>query len=407
MGIWRRRDSVLQRSSSPIVIDRKLLRFRRLVERHGEVLDLFADLKEKQSGDYILDRQYIEANLDRAYERVRQILYDMHVLSDSESGEGYDQLDRLRSVSEKILREASGHSDKRGRLPGEQEVEWETLALQALLKDLTRVSASARKGEPQFETGPPVPQSLEEWAGWGHLKAAQWITDRLPSASVKPSTHLCREETGAFVIQAFVMGGVSKAEDALRRCLAHGPSEQPQGSSLVPLSYFMQGLRGSSNGEGPRRIRLADPRKQGAEGLTEPLRLYAGEGFLLLLLPSSSPVRLFCCSLSVDESENLLHLYGTPPPSLFEQLACGPSSEQQEPFPAHRCAFSGNWMYWASRFSWAQGEERVRMLGGALAAGMALCGSGASREDLSKCLEKEITGFLKQIVLSDRVPPFS
>ena len=407
MGIWTRRDYVRRRSSSPIVIDRKLLRFRRIVERHGEVLDLFADLKEKQSGEYILDRQYIEANLDRAYAGVRQILYDMHVLADSESGEGHEQLDRLRSVSEKILRESSEDPDEKGGLSGEEEFDWETVALQEIFKDLTRVSADERNAESKPQQGPGVPRSLAEWAGWGHLKAAQWITDNLPSVSAAPTASLCGEETGAFCIQAFVMGGVSKAEDALKQCLAREPTEHAKIPSLFPLSYFLQGLGRSSNWAGGRQIRLEDPRKLGARGPADTLQLYAGEGFLLLLLPSSLPVRLFCCSLSVHESQTLVYLYGNPHPSLFEQLASGPSSAGGEAFPAHRCAISGSWMYWASRFSWAQGEERVRMLGGALGECMTLRGSGASREDVHKCLEKGITGFLKQIALSDRGSVFS
>jgi hypothetical protein len=109
----------------------------------------------------------------------------------------------------------------------------------------------------------------------------------------------------------------------------------------------------------------------------------------------------------VYESENLLYLYGTPRPSLFEQLASRPSSTGAEAFPARRCAISGRWIYWASRFSWAQGEERVRMLGGALAECLTVCGSGASQEDVMKCLEEVITGFLKQIALSDRGSEFS
>jgi hypothetical protein len=385
------------------VIDRKLLRFRRLVERHGEVLDLFADLKEKQAGDYILDRQYIEANLDRAYEGVRQVLYDMHVLSDSESGEGYDQLDGLRSVSEKILREASEHPDEKGGLNGEEEPDWETLALKDLLQDLTRVSDNEANGGSRLEIEPPLPQSLVEWARWGHMKAAQWITENLPSLSVAPTTNLCGGETEAFLIRVFLMGGVSKPEDALRQCLAEGPSLRTEVPSLLPLSYFLEGLRHTSNGSAGPQIRLADSRKLGARDPAETLQLYAGEGFLLLLLPSFLPVRLFCCSLSVHESENLLYLYGNPPPSLFEQLACGPSSQQQQVFPAHQCAASGTWMYWASHFSWAQGEERVRMLGGALAECMKAAGNGASQEDVNKCLEKEITGFLNQVALSHRV----
>jgi hypothetical protein len=326
------------------------------VEQHGEVLDLFADLKEKQSGDYILDGHYIEAGLDRVYEGVRRILYDMRVISDSDSGEGYDQLDRLRSVSERILREAYQGGDRQEGSSGEEELDWETLALQMLFQDLTRVPAYGPRAVTGKETGLAAPESLTEWAGWAHLRAAQWITDNLPRVSPAPSMKVFDEGTEAFCVQVFVLGGVREAEVAIRQCLAQEPAVHTGATSLLPLRYFLEGLCSPSHGTEARQLCLEDTGKKGAGEPAAQLQIYAGEDFLLL-----------------------------------------------RPFPAHRCGISGRWMYWASRFSWAQGEERVRMLGHSLAESTTVCGNGTTEEDVSRCLQAGITNFLEQIVVGDPI----
>ena len=409
MGIWRRREASRQKPPSPNATDRKVIRFRRVVEQHGEVLDLFADLKDKQSGDYILDRQYIEARLDRAYEGVRRILYDMHVLSDSESGEGYDQLDSLRSISEKILREApEGLAENQGE-PGDEAPDWETMALQALFEDLTRAPSYGSGTRAGAGTEPAVPQSLVEWAGWAHMKAAEWITDNLRSVSASPTAHLCGEASAGLSIQAFVLGGASGAEKKVKQCLAGEPSGRIEDLPLVPLSYFFEGLFRASDGAGVRRPRLADRKKSASRvGGATPLHLYAGDGFLLLRFPSSLSVRLFGCSLSADERENLLYLFGCPLPSRLEGLPSGPFCSETEPFPAHGCGIAGRWMYWATGFSWAQGEERVRMLGHMLSPCMPLPGGGTETpESVSPCLQEGILRFLKEVVFGERASAFS
>jgi hypothetical protein len=401
MGIWTRRDSSQQRSSSPIAIDRKVIRFRRLVEQHGEVLDLFADLKEKQSEDYILDGQYIEAGLDRAYEGVRRILYDMHVISDSDSGEGYDQLDRLRSASEKILKEARNGARRKDGSPGEEEQDWETIALKTLFQDLTRVPSYGRPNVTGVETAVPAPESVTEWAGWAHLKAAQWMTDNLSHLSPVPAMKVLDVGTKAFCFQVLVLGGVREAEVAIRQCLGQEPAVKAGVTSLLPLRYFLEGLCSPSDGREARQLSLVSKGKQKAGKGEAPLQIYTGEDFLLLQLASSLPVQLFWCSLSVHQSENLIYLYGMPHPALFEKLVSGPFSSEQEPFPAHRCGISGRWMYWASRFSWAQGEERIRMLGHSLSESMTDHGSETTREDVTKYLHAGITRFVEQIARSD------
>jgi hypothetical protein len=402
MGIWWRCGSSQRRSLSPITIERKIIRFRRLVEQHGEILDLFADLEEKQSGEYILDRQYIEARLDRAYEGVRRILYDMQVLSDANRSQVYDQLDRLRSVSEKILRDAQKGPDQQADPPGEDALDWETLALQALFQDLTRVPAYGPGAAPRTETEPAPPESLTEWAGWGHLMAAQWIAEHLPSVSPTPFANLCDKETGELRVRVFVLGDEGESEEALRQCLAPEPSDATEASSLLPLRTFLQGMGSPMDEDGKRRLRLECRGKQEAEKRAPLLDLYAGADFLLLRLPSSLPLQLFWCSLSLQPSENRIYLYGTPFPSLFEQGTLETLSPEKEPFHTYRCGIAGRWMYWASHFSWAQGEERVRMLGHFLSHGINAHGSGTTQEDMSKHLRKGMAGFLKQTAMAQR-----
>jgi len=402
MGIWRRWTASQRRPSSPIEIDRKVIRFRRLVEKHGEVLDLFGDLKDKQSGEYILDRQYIEARLDLVYEAVRRILYDMHVVSDADSAEGYDQLDRLRSVSEKILRDASRAPDQQSGSPEEDELDWETLALQALFQDLTRVPVYGPGALCRTETEPAPPESLTEWAGWGHVKAAQWIAEHLPRVSPPPFTNLRVEETECVRVQVFVLGGVRETGDTLRQCLAREPSGHTAPSSLLPLRTILEGLCNRTDGNRPTRLCTEKGTKQKAGGDVTQLQIYTGDDFLLLRLPPFLPLRLFWCSLSLQPNENLIYLYGAPFPSLFGQGPLAPFSSEKEPFPSYRCGIAGRWMYWASHFSWAQGEERVRMLGHALAQGMTAGGSGATQKEVNERLQEGIAGFLKQTAMPQR-----
>jgi hypothetical protein len=402
MAIWRRWPAPKRRSASAISIDRKVIRFRRLVEKHGEVLDLFADLQDKQSGEYILDRQYIEARLDLAYESVRRMLYDMHVVSDVDTSEGYDQLDRLRSVSEKILRHAREAPEQRTGPQGEDALDWETLALQALFQDLTRAPTYGPDAACTTETEPAPPESLTEWAGWGHVKAAQWIAEHLPSVSPAPFTDLSDEETGEFRVQVFVLGGVRAIDDTLQQCISREPWVHRTPSSLLPLRIFLEGLCGRA-GEAEGRQLCAERKKRlRGEEVAAQFHLYAGDDFLLLRLPPFLPLRLFWCSLSLQPCENLIYLYGANSPLPPGQDPLTPFLAEKVPFPSYRCGISGRWMYWASHLSRAQGEERVRMLGHAVAQGLTVRGTGAIENDLSGRLHEGVAGFLKQTAMPQR-----
>jgi len=386
-------------------MDRKVIRFRRIVEKHGEVLDLFADLKDKQSGEYILDRQYIEASLDRGYEGVRRVLYDMHVISGSQGAEGYDQLDRLRSLSEKILQDHQKLTDQKEASSREEGPDWETLALQELFRDLTRVpdhSADDGKGKPDATPAEAVPESLAEWVGRAHLKAARWMIDNLPRVSPAPTLVLLDEEEETFRIQIFLLGGESRAEGPLEQCLARDGPVRTGLHLFFPLRYFLEGFRDPPDGRSAWQLRPANKDKKKDMDQEAQLQLYASEEFLLLRLPSSLPVRLFGCSLSVQQRENLIYLHGEPFPSPREQRSTECFSSETVPFPAHRCTLDGRWMYWALRFSWAQGEERIRMFGQSLARSMRIPGNGATQEDVGKSLQEGMSVFLRETAMPQK-----
>ncbi len=403
MGFWTRWDPSRERSLAPIAIDRKIIRFRRLVEQHSEVLEIFRDLEEKQSGEYILDRRYMEARIDRVYEGARRILYDMHVISDSHSDEGYEALDRLRAVSEKILKEAFAASGRQGLASRGETADWETLALQALFQDMTRAPVYGTGADSGTPTGAVAPESLTEWVGWGHLGAAQWLADSLPDGP-PPVATLMDEETGLWTLRVFALGGVKGAEAVIRDSLARQPSGRPDTTSLLPLRVFLEGLTRSPDEAGGRRLRLEDTGRQKADKRTVRLDLYAGDDFLLLRLPAVSSLRLFWCSVGMEPAEQRLYLYGTSPP-------CRPRGVQkpflaaQHPYPVYRCRIADKWMYWASHLSWAQGEERVRVLGHSLAAGMTLRGDPAGGEPVGTGFQESIAAFLKQTTMLQREVP--
>ena len=394
MGIWKRRLALKKGSSPPLALDRKITRFQRLVENHAEILDLLSDLKDKQSGEYILDRQYVEAQLDRAYEGVRRILYDMHVICDSASGEGFSELDSLRCVSEEILKDPWKEGHEQSEFNGEGDPDWEFVALQAIYKDLTRMQASGAASEASGGTGQMVPQSLAEWAGWAHTRAAQWIAGNLPSNSTKASATLCDPETKFFCIQVYALGSIREAEEALRQYLKKETTGHPPINSLEPLCYLLEGLHRSPATKS-RELRLADPGKEPPSGYAVRVQLYTGEGFLMLRLPSFLPLRLFWCSLSVADTENLFYLFGTS--SLFYQngTSSNPACSEKVPYSVYRSSIrSGTWMYWAAQFNWAQGEERIRVLGHSLEEFLRLSASGATQERMSECMEQSLSTYL-------------
>jgi hypothetical protein len=390
-GLGRKKDSL-----RALEVDRRIVRFHRMVEQHRDLLDLFSDLKDKQSGEYILDRQYIEAQLDSAFEGGRRILYDMHVISGSKADTGYEELDRVRSRSEEILREHQAAKKGPAEWETEQEDDWEILALRKICDHLTGFQGHSVEIPDRIRAETPRPSTLVEWVGWAHVVAAQWMADRLPSLAVDPVRRQGGILGNRFFLDVFPLGGMHRNRENLARCLEQGSAVHEDALDLLPLCYFMEGLAPLREASSAAQAPAPHPDRSGSAEPTEGLHLHAGGGFLMLQLPPSLPLRLLLCSLSMHESENLFYLFGTASSSFSNAVSCRMESER-EPFPCYVSnTLSGTWMYWASGFSWAQGEEQLRVLGHLLSDCLYPSRGEDTPEDVPACMWKGL-----QIWLAD------
>ncbi len=367
MGFLKR--VVARRHASPETLeaDRRIVRFQRVVEQHQELLDLFSDLKDKGTGEYILDRQYIEAQLDRAYEGGRRILYDTNVLAGPDGEEGYEELDRIRSVSEQTFRNRVRNEYVRLGEEGKDDLDWEIQALREIYTQLTR--DGEYEGEPSGvdAPGPVSLPSLAERAGWAHVAAARWMAEHLSSRSDVSASVLCGPSSTSLRLDLFPLGGMRWSPELLAGCLEKESSELNLTVEMLPLRYFLEGLARCPRSPEDETAFSVTTGEKATPGPVPGLRLYVGEGFLFLVLPPTLPIRLFWSSLSVNDAENLFYLFGTGSP------ACsGPGSARKasarETYPSYFThTTSGSWIHWVSGFSWVQGEERLRELGHLLA----------------------------------------
>lgn len=80
-------------------------RFRHLLDRYGRFIRTGEDADEKQSGDYILDKQYVVALSDQAFETVEGIVYDLNVLTSQQHVELYEVIEAFREQAKLLLGE--------------------------------------------------------------------------------------------------------------------------------------------------------------------------------------------------------------------------------------------------------------------------------------------------------------
>ncbi len=82
----------------------RLARFRHLLRQYGRMIALASDAAEKQSGEFILDKAYILALGDRAFETTEGIVYDLNVLTSQRHLEFYDAVDLLRAKTTMLIK---------------------------------------------------------------------------------------------------------------------------------------------------------------------------------------------------------------------------------------------------------------------------------------------------------------
>lgn len=81
----------------------RLDRFRDLVERNNQVLELIADAGEKLGGEYIFDSKYLQDLADRLEDAVRSTVYDLNAISDASYPELVEAVTAIRQAVEQVL----------------------------------------------------------------------------------------------------------------------------------------------------------------------------------------------------------------------------------------------------------------------------------------------------------------
>ncbi|MEW6443761.1 MAG: hypothetical protein AB1640_22695 [bacterium] len=404
MSIWSAGTSYRGERSSPLRADRKTLRFRRLVERHLELLRLLADIEEKQTGEYILDRQYIEAQIDRAYELGRQIVYDMQVIRDARSEEPYVELDRLHAASLQILRRAEGDAREHhgAAARGEHAPEWEVQALQSIYHDLAAGSPETPSdGGEGFQGERHGDRSLAGLTAWAHDRAGESMRDELLSRAGGQALDLSLSGGTEPALRLFLLQSAEGARDMLREDPAR-PQHARDGPG--PLRMYHSLVEGIGIGlktagkSGLLTLQESRSKREGSVVARLRPRLYLSDSALLLGMPSGFPLRLALCCLSPQESENLFYLLflgdlplqtpGSPPPAPFVH--------RRSPHLACLGRISDGWMFGENRLSAPLIEERIRVLGYLLSEWLALPAEELAREGAGRWLEGELGIFLRQ-----------
>jgi pyruvate,water dikinase len=71
-------------------------RFRSILDNNTKMLQLFADLAEKQGGEFVFDRAYIETSVHRVFDLVGKIVTDLNSLTDQKYTALYAVVDHLK-----------------------------------------------------------------------------------------------------------------------------------------------------------------------------------------------------------------------------------------------------------------------------------------------------------------------
>jgi len=111
MGIWKQLSGILRRPESVKeekersreIFLKKYRFFQELLSKNNSVLELMADMEEKRSGEFLLDRHYIEYNIIAISDGVRKIIDNLNLISKDKYPSLYERLDKINSEIEKFL----------------------------------------------------------------------------------------------------------------------------------------------------------------------------------------------------------------------------------------------------------------------------------------------------------------
>lgn len=371
-------------------MDRKLVRFERLAERLTDLLEWFADLEEKQTGEYILDRQYLEARIDGSYDLARQILYDANVIGESAMQEPYEALDRLHGVSSRMIRELELEARSSPPCGSMDNQEWEWIALERIRGQL---GATGSPGGEQAAV-PGRQECLLEVVAEAHDRATFWIWEKL----------FLPEEPALFAISSPDAGSVrllvsltQGAERTVKEPDLAGTS--PSAAKVLPVFWARQLLEGfiEDAEAGQSRPLRIEPGRVASRDPDRPsdIRLCLSESMILVRFPPSVPVRLLLCSLAPLDCDNLFYLFGAFCQTQGLEEIGGLTFFQTRP-SSFNCLFRSraSWTFCARGLAPLQIGDHVRLLGRRLSKTIALSG-----QDLSPAEDTELHELLGGLAL--------
>lgn len=363
-------------------MERKLIRFERVAERLADLFEGFADLEEKQTGEYILDRQYIEARIDRTYDLARQILYDANVICESAPEEAYEALDRLHGISSRMVRDLE-HEARSSLSPRTAEnPEWEWLALERIRRQLGAVGPEAGSQGARS----PSRGSLLEVAAEAHERAALWVWKELFLPEEPPRFAIFSPGKDSFRLLVFL---TQNAEGTVQEADREGTALLP--TRGLPLFWTRQLIEGGLEGAEAEQFRplRIEPANAASRDPDRPgdIPLSLTETTILARFPPVVPARLLLCSLAPLDRDNLFYLFGAPLQAQMDSLPRSPSYQRRP--SSFTCFFQSHatWTCCVRGLSPLQMGERIRLLGRRLSKGIVLPGQGIFPNEGTELLE--------------------
>jgi pyruvate,water dikinase len=96
MSWFHRRFGLGTKEDTILALKLRLTRWRHLLKTEESCLNTLADMREKLSGEYVLDRQYIRDRLSQIFQKAYQVAYDMGILCDLPGSPMYAWLDKIK-----------------------------------------------------------------------------------------------------------------------------------------------------------------------------------------------------------------------------------------------------------------------------------------------------------------------
>jgi hypothetical protein len=84
-----------------------LARFRHLLRLYGQIIALCADAADKQSGQYVFDKAYVISLIDRAFEAIEGMIYDLNALAGQRYLGLYENAEAIRSETTEMVKSES------------------------------------------------------------------------------------------------------------------------------------------------------------------------------------------------------------------------------------------------------------------------------------------------------------